>query len=124
VAHLTEQSLRTLGDPHALRDREQALEDRFVELAGETIRVAVRAYTILTLVRHIYLSTQFTERRPFTECLLQVCEKRLGNTLVSMFHFDHAGRDGNVQKSLWERKPGSESYVALNLWLFGAVSVW
>ena len=78
VAHLTEQSLRTLGDPNALRDGEQALEERFVELAGEATRVAVRAYTLLTLVRHISLSTQFTERRPFTECLLQVCEQRLG----------------------------------------------
>jgi hypothetical protein len=78
VAHLTEQSLRTLRDPTALRDREQALEERFVELAGEATRIAVRAYTILTLVRHIYLSTQFTERRPFTECLLQMCEQRLG----------------------------------------------
>jgi thiamine kinase-like enzyme len=77
VAHLTEQSLRTLGDPTALRDREQALEDRFVELAGEATRVAVRAYAILTLARHIYLSTQFAERRPFTECLLHMCEQRL-----------------------------------------------
>jgi hypothetical protein len=78
VAHLTEQSLRTLGDPKALRDREQALEERFVDLAGEATRVAVRAYTTLTLVRHIYLSTQFTERRAFTERLLQMCEQRLG----------------------------------------------
>lgn len=78
VAHLTEQSLRTLGNPMALRNREQALEERLVELAGEATRVAVRAYTVLTLVRHIYLSTQFTERRPFTECLLQMCEQRLG----------------------------------------------
>jgi hypothetical protein len=78
VAHLTEQSLRAFGDPNALRDRELALEDRYVEFAGETTRAAVRAYTILTLVRHIYLSTQFAERQPFTERLLQLCEQRLG----------------------------------------------
>jgi hypothetical protein len=78
VAHLTEQSLRTLGDPLALRDRERALEERFVELAGEATRVAVQAYATLTLVRHIYLSTLFSERRSFTRSLLELCEERLG----------------------------------------------
>jgi hypothetical protein len=78
IAHLTEQSLRILGDPNALRDREQALEERFVELAGEVTRAAVRAYTRLTLARHLYLSTQFPQRRPFAESLLHLCEQRLG----------------------------------------------
>lgn len=78
VAHLTEQSLRALGDPNALRNREQALEERFIELAGEATQAAVRAYSILTLVRHIYLSTQFSERRPHTGSLLTLCEARLG----------------------------------------------
>ena len=76
LGHLVEQSLRMSGGPHALEDREQAMEQRFVELAGETTRPAVRAYTTLTLVRHIYLSTQFPERRPFTERLLELCEQR------------------------------------------------
>lgn len=78
IAHLTEQSLRELGDASALSDREQALEERFMELAGERTRGAVRAYTTLTLVRHIYLSTLFPERQPFTEALLELCEQRLG----------------------------------------------
>jgi hypothetical protein len=77
IGHITEESLRTLGDATALKDREQALEDRFVELSGEAVRVAVRAYTTLTLVRHIYLSTQFPERAPFTERLVELCETRL-----------------------------------------------
>lgn len=77
AAHLTEQGLRTLGDPDGLQAAEQALVDRFVELAGETTRAAVRAYTTLTLVRHIQLSTQFPERRPFIEILLELCEGRL-----------------------------------------------
>lgn len=78
LGHLTEQSLRTLGDPNALADREKALTERFLQLSGNATQAAVSAYTTLTLVRHIYLSTQFPERRPFTETLLQMCEQRLG----------------------------------------------
>jgi hypothetical protein len=40
-----------------------------VRLAGEATRAAVRAYTRLTLARHLYLSTQFPQRRPFAEGL-------------------------------------------------------
>jgi hypothetical protein len=78
LGHLTEQSLRTRGDPQALADRERAMEERFVELSGEATRPAVRAYAALTLVRHIYLSTLFPDRRAFTEGLMDLCEKRLG----------------------------------------------
>src|SRR5262249_5995770 len=79
LGHITEQSLRTLGDPAALTDRELALEERFVELAGVT-PAAVRTYATLTLLRHIYLSTQFPERRAFTQPLIELCEERLGVT--------------------------------------------
>ena len=79
LGHITEQSLRALGDPQALADREQAMEERFVALSGEATRAAVRAYATLTLVRHIHLSTLFPERRPFTGRLLELCEERLGH---------------------------------------------
>ncbi|MGQ4648636.1 phosphotransferase [Lyngbya aestuarii] len=74
IGHITEQSLRTLGSPDALADSEAALEEHFVKLSGETTRAAVHSYTTLTLVRHIYISTQIAERRPFTEALLELCE--------------------------------------------------
>jgi len=77
LGHITEQSLRTLGSPDALLEVEQAMEDRFVELSGEATRPRVQAYKTLTIARHIYLSTQFPERRPFTERLLELCEERL-----------------------------------------------
>jgi Phosphotransferase enzyme family len=77
LGHLTEQSLRVLGRPDALADRERALADRFVELAGEEVRATVTAYATLTLARHVYLSTQFPERRPFTRALLELCEERV-----------------------------------------------
>jgi hypothetical protein len=79
VAHITELSLRTLGDPGALADRELAVQERFVELSG-TPRAAVRAYATLTLVRHIHLSTLFPDRRRLTPLLIELCEERLGVT--------------------------------------------
>jgi hypothetical protein len=78
IGHMTEQSLRELGRPDALAHRERALEDRFVELTGERVRQRVRTYATLTLARHVYLSTTFPDRRPFTRALLDLCEERLG----------------------------------------------
>jgi Phosphotransferase enzyme family len=78
LGHIREQSLRSLGDPEALADLEVAMEERFVELAGERTRPAVRAYKLLTLARHVHLSTLFPERRPFTGNLLELCEEYLG----------------------------------------------
>jgi len=77
IGHLTEMSLRLQGTSEALADREQALAERFLELNGPASRSALTAYATLTLVRHVYLSTQFPERAPFTERLLQLCEDRL-----------------------------------------------
>ncbi len=78
LGHMTEYALRVLGNPEALADREKALEQRFVELSGEETRASLNAYALLTLVRHVYLSTQFPDRRQFTEALLHLCEQRLG----------------------------------------------
>lgn len=77
-AHLTEQSLRLTGDPTALDDPDTALQERFAELSGPGSRDAVRAYAALSLARHVFLSTQFPERRRLTEWLLQLSEERLG----------------------------------------------
>ncbi len=78
IGHVTEQALRERGDAAALVEVERALEDRFVELSGEAVRAAVRAYATLTLARHIFLSTRFPDRRHLTESLLALCERRLG----------------------------------------------
>ena len=78
IGHMTEQSLRETGNVGGWAKQERAFEDSFVQLAGEECRTAVRAYTTLTIVRHIYLSTQFASRQPFTLALLELCEERLG----------------------------------------------
>jgi hypothetical protein len=77
IAHITEYSLRILGNPDALVDREAAMIERFVRFHGEAIRSAIQSYTTLTLVRHIYISTQIDDRRSFTPAILELCEQRL-----------------------------------------------
>ncbi len=77
IGHITEYSLRTLGNVIALQDREIALQQEFLKLTKEQDTQAIIGYTTLTLVRHIYLSNQFPERRAYTEALLNLCEKRL-----------------------------------------------
>src|SRR6266566_964648 len=70
IGHMSEQSLRQLGNPRALAGQERALEERFLQLSGESAPKAfgaIQCYTTLTLARHIYLSTQFPERQNFTE---------------------------------------------------------
>jgi len=78
LGHMTEQSLREMGDSRAMAQPEQALEDRFVELEGEHCRSSIQVYATLTLARHIFLSAQLTGRQTITEALLELCEQRLG----------------------------------------------
>ena len=78
---MTEEALRQWGDPSALHDVEEALEERFVEVSGEAVRGSVKAYAALTLVRHVYLSTRFPERRAFTKDLLSLSEERVSARL-------------------------------------------
>ncbi|MCG6134290.1 MAG: phosphotransferase [Nostoc sp. LLA-1] len=77
IAHIQEYSLRTFGNYEALREYENALIERFIHLTSHKYLKAIETYITLTLVRHIYISTQFPERRPFTEALLHLCEQRL-----------------------------------------------
>jgi hypothetical protein len=78
LAHLMEQSLRTLGDPEALKEQGEVMRERFLQLAGKKFQTNVEVYTILTLVRHIHISTLFPNRRLFTQRLLALCEQCLG----------------------------------------------
>ncbi|BAU63654.1 hypothetical protein STA3757_10200 [Stanieria sp. NIES-3757] len=77
IAHITEYSLRILGNPDALADREAAMTERFIQFHGEGIRLTIQSYAMLTLVRHIYISTQISNRSSYTEAILELCEQRL-----------------------------------------------
>lgn len=81
IAHVTEQSLRLFGHPAALAPVEQAIERRYVALAGESMRPAIRAYALLTLMRLVYISLLHDTRRHLTETLLSVCEIRAAKML-------------------------------------------
>ncbi|HYX19185.1 MAG TPA: phosphotransferase [Nostoc sp.] len=77
IAHIKEYSLRILGNSEALHNWETALTKRFIQLTNEEFKTSIESYITLTLVRHIHISTQFLERRSFTETLLNLCEQRL-----------------------------------------------
>ncbi len=77
LGHITEHSLRTLGDPGALAPLEHAMAERFAALSGDVAGRAAATYATLTLVRHVYLSTLFAERRRYTGRILDLCEERL-----------------------------------------------
>jgi hypothetical protein len=77
IGHLTEQAVRQPGDADALGDARVAFEDRYASLCHDEVRPAVRAYADLTLARLVAVSARIAERRPFTDRLLRLCEKRL-----------------------------------------------
>ncbi len=82
IGHITELSLRTSGDPHTLVHLEQAIEEEFVALSGPSVRAEVKTYAALTRVRHIYISTLFSERRSYTKTLLDYCEQELAEMIT------------------------------------------
>jgi hypothetical protein len=77
VAHLTELALRTSGDPLRFVECENRLVERFLQLSGAARRDGVRAYTLLALARHVYLSLTRPGRSATAEAVLDLCEERL-----------------------------------------------
>jgi len=78
AGHLIEQGLRCHGDPAALQDHVEALEEATLRLAPDVSHSRLRAYTNLTLARHIQISTTIPGRENTTSALLDLCEQRLG----------------------------------------------
>lgn len=77
VAHLTEQALRTTGDPEALAAVVDAVVGRYLSLAGESHGPAIEAWMLLALARHVSISTVVAGREALTEPILCLCEDRL-----------------------------------------------
>jgi aminoglycoside phosphotransferase (APT) family kinase protein len=80
IAHLSELGLREHHRAEFFSDREEALVNRYVELNPGISAGAIKTYRTLTLARHIFISTQFPERRHATERLLAWCERELYGT--------------------------------------------
>jgi aminoglycoside phosphotransferase (APT) family kinase protein len=81
VAHLTEHSLRSWGDPGLLKQQESAVVERYLERTSEANRRPIEAYTVLSLVRHIQLSTEIPGRSHTTLPLLDLSERMLDEVL-------------------------------------------
>lgn len=77
MGHVTELSVRLHGDADALAPVEHALENRFVSLAGERVRWAVRVYAALTVARHIYSNVRLARPPRVVPALLTAAEERI-----------------------------------------------
>ena len=75
--HLIEHSLRIHGHPNAYAKFQDELCNQFVSLRKENCFATINAYTTLTLVRHIFLSTRFADRASKTNLILDHCESAL-----------------------------------------------
>ncbi len=75
IAHITEQGIRFDGDPVSMGDMRRAVIDRAVERGAS--KDVIHTYDLLTLARHIWISTRISERNHITEAVLAECEKRL-----------------------------------------------
>ena len=78
IAHLTELALRTLNNAIALAAHERAFEDEFCALHGRDMHNSIRGYATLTLARHVWISHNIAQRRPWTQQILALCERRCG----------------------------------------------
>jgi thiamine kinase-like enzyme len=86
IAHITEQSLRETGDPIAMDTQASAFREAYLQAAATAIdrqrdesslHRAIELYTVLSLVRHIHISTRIRDRHHLTETLLTLCETHL-----------------------------------------------
>jgi aminoglycoside phosphotransferase (APT) family kinase protein len=77
LAHITEYSLRAFGDPDRLGACELAMVERLLELEPSRDRRRLQAYRLVSLARHVYISTRFPDRQAFTQRILEYCEEQL-----------------------------------------------
>ncbi|WOD37002.1 aminoglycoside phosphotransferase family protein [Nodosilinea sp. E11] len=94
MAHITEQSLRQMGDSAAMDAQVATLRDTFIQAwisssaADPTadpnqLPMAIELYNVLSLVRHIHISTRIPSRRHLTEEILILCEIRLQKLVLA-----------------------------------------
>ncbi|MDH3584360.1 MAG: aminoglycoside phosphotransferase family protein, partial [Phycisphaerae bacterium] len=77
AAHISELSLRTFGDIDALQSVQQALLDRYSELRPLVDPYAIEALSLLSLARHIHISSRIGSRRRYVPAVIQACERKL-----------------------------------------------
>lgn len=80
IAHMTEYSLRTWGNPDALVRKEQILKTAFLAKQSPNnphLSQAIDIYIILTLLRHIAISWRIPNRHHHIPALIELCGDRL-----------------------------------------------
>ncbi|HKS35224.1 MAG TPA: phosphotransferase [Enterobacteriaceae bacterium] len=77
LAHVRELALRRDQNINALILHEQAFTQAWLVNSPGISPTSVHQFATLSLVRHIFLSTQFAERTHTTTSLLEVCEQQL-----------------------------------------------
>ena len=82
IGHIAEFGLRKHASAEVFCDREQAMVERYLQLSPATSPAAIGIYRLLTLARHIFISTQFPDRQHSTERLLEYCEQQLQSTRI------------------------------------------
>lgn len=80
LAHMTEQSIRLRGEPFAFDDARTSLLERAVRNGAG--RTTILIYDLLTLARHLWISTRIPDRGHTTPAILAECERRLERSLV------------------------------------------
>ena len=76
LAHLTEYAIR-LGNSERFAVHEGQFETSYRAKSSLDLKESIQAFKTLSLARHIFISTQFSERQAFTTTILELCEKRL-----------------------------------------------
>lgn len=81
IAHIHEFALRRYADINALNVLIEAFGAQFLAGNHAANKDDAEIYTVLSLARHIYISTLFEDRKHTTETLVKVCEERLASYL-------------------------------------------
>jgi aminoglycoside phosphotransferase (APT) family kinase protein len=81
LAHITEWALRRCGNENALDHIEEAFCRGYLDNGGPADYHRIQALSVVTLVRHIHLSTVRVGRAHTTERLIDLCERRLGQPI-------------------------------------------
>lgn len=79
IAHLTEMSIRMHSNLHTFSQHEHRIYKRYLDIAGQEHSQAIQIYAILSLMRHIYICTLFSNRIHALPAILKACEHKLSS---------------------------------------------
>jgi len=82
-AHLIERGIREPSNAKPWGHAADIIVSQFVASTSFSSTSTIETYLTLSLARHIYLSTQFPERRTATDGILELCEQRLEMSQVN-----------------------------------------